>query len=329
MNSNKPIKQAIVAHLNGELDLQGLQELSSWIERSEANARYYARVKDLWEASPGNYSLQANTSGEWKKFVGKINPRGNSRLLFWQFVVGAAAILAIGIFVGTVIMNYTLTENPSYLTASAPMGSVAKVVLPDSTVVFLNAGSELKYALAQNAKKREVMLDGEAWFDVSRNEKSPFIVHTNFYQVEVLGTKFNVKAYQPDVTVETTLEEGSVAITSSGRLKISDQVILKPGEQLVYNKGENTLKRKQVDTKLYTSWKDNKLEFIRMNLKDLIVLLERRYGVDIQVVNNEILEYHYSGTIKNETILEILELLGHTLPLRYEIQDQTIRILKK
>jgi ferric-dicitrate binding protein FerR (iron transport regulator) len=331
MDATKSIKLKIVAYLDGELNQAEAQDIVDWMARSEANARYFAKIKDLWEVALRDASRAAGTEKEWGKFVAKTiahKQAPNVISLNWKRISQMAAVLVVGVLIGGAIFKLSLNEAPAYITASAPKGSVSKIVLPDNTEVFLNAGSEMKYAFERGGKLREVFLNGEAWFRVTHNEKAPFTVHTGFYKVEVLGTEFNVKAYGSDATIETTLEKGSVRIASSGRFKMNKELDLKPGEQVVYTKGPNTVQVKQVETKLYTSWKDNKLEFIKMGLGDLIVLLERRYGVDIQVENKEILQYHYSGTIKNESILEILEIIQHTLPIRYEIIDQTIKIYK-
>ncbi|KAF0235475.1 MAG: Fe2+-dicitrate sensor membrane [Prolixibacteraceae bacterium] len=239
-----------------------------------------------------------------------------------------AAILIIGLLLGLSV-HYFKKAEPVYFTSIAPKGSVSQMVLPDNSIVYLNAGSQLKYTVEGLKGKREVFLDGEAWFDVTKNEKKPFVVHTPFYDVNVLGTQFNVKAYSNDDEISTTLEEGIVLITSSESLKLAETTVLQPGEQLVYNAQKKTINVKNVETRMFTAWKDNKLIFINMNLNELFVLLERKYGVDIQVTNNLILNYHYDGTIKNETILEVLDLLKETLPIKYKIEGQTILITKK
>ena len=208
----------------------------------------------------------------------------------------------------------------------APKGSVSQMILADSTLVYLNAGSELWYSPKSKDKKREVFLKGEAWFDVTKQKNRPFVVHTNFYDVNVTGTRFNVKAYETDNEITTTLEEGQVRITSSDKYNLAQTVILNPGEQVAMNKELNEIFVKKVDTKLFTSWKDNKLMFLNMDFKELIVLLERKYGVDIEVDNPDILKYHYSGTIKNESIMEIMEIIKHTLPIQYKIEGQKIII---
>ena len=104
--------------------------------------------------------------------------------------------------------------------------------------------------------------------------------------------------------------------------------ILAPGQQLLYNREKHTIITSNVETRYFTSWKYNKLIFINMSLKELVILLERKYGVDIEVSDNSILTYHYDGTITNESILEVMELIKVTLPIQYKVVGQTIQITK-
>jgi ferric-dicitrate binding protein FerR (iron transport regulator) len=203
------------------------------------------------------------------------------------------------------------------------------VILPEGSHIYLNSGSTLKYSVGDSVGVREIFLSGEALFEVAKIKDRPFKVHTLSYDVEVTGTTFDVKAYPGDNEVVTTLVEGSVEVISGENLKLAGKTILKQGEQLIYNKESNIMNVSLVNTKMYTSWKDNKLVFINMKLKDLKTLLERKYGVDIKIVDQSILEYHYDGTIKNETILEVLEILKLSLPIEYKIEGQNIVIQKK
>jgi ferric-dicitrate binding protein FerR (iron transport regulator) len=152
------------------------------------------------------------------------------------------------------------------------------------------------------------------------------VVHTPFYDVNVTGTQFNVKAYDTDTEITTTLEKGQVTIQSSENFRLAEDIILKPGEQLVLNKETNAANIKTVNTKWFTSWKDNKLIFVNMSMKELVMLLNRKYGVEIEVQNKEILDLHFDGTIKNESVIEILEILKKTLPIDYKIEGQKIEI---
>lgn len=259
----------------------------------------------------------------WTKIQEKQQKR---KTRFIVSFAGIAAALFIGLVTG-VLFNYFYSHQngPGYYVAHSPKGSVSDVLLPDGTVIYLNAGSRIQYAV-EGKKVRQVILDGEAWFDVAENRKKPFIVHTGFYNIKVTGTQFNVKAYPEDEEIVTTLEKGTIVAQSSENLKLATEIMLKPGEQLVFNKNTKTAALKKVNTKWYTSWKDNKLIFINMELKDLIVLLERKYGVNIEVKSKDILNLHFDGTIKNESIIEILDIIQKTLPIRYAIVGQHIEI---
>ncbi len=327
----KSIKSMIIAHLDGEISTEELQRLFRWISKSRENLRYYTELKDIWEASVSNASEIAGTAHEWKRFLGNIDHKHIKPGLSYKRVLNmwykVAAVLVIVTLVGSAIIMFTGRSEPIYLTATTPRGSISQILLPDSTLIYINAGSEIKYNIGENQKRREVSLNGEAWFQVSTMDHKPFVVHTSSYDVKVLGTEFNVKAFESDLKVETTLEKGSVMISPSETSKMFKVVELLPNEQFVYDKKEKSLKVRKVNAKQYSAWKDNKLIFINMSLEELIVVLERKYGVDIEVENSSILKYHYYGTIKNETIIEILEMLMKTLPISYKIEDQKIKII--
>jgi len=294
--------------LENELKDHLLDELEQPAEVEE-NIPYFDR---LFEKMWNNRPLQIGRATESHKWI--------IRLTQW------AAILLIGLFAGYLINSGEKVSKQVYCTSVAPMGSISEVILPDGSHIFLNSGSILKYSMEDSIGKREIFLNGEAWFQVAKMKARPFLVHTTSYDVVVTGTTFNVKAYPEEKEVVTTLVEGSVEI---GRVNTKEsRTILKQGQQLVYNKESDKVSVGEVNTRMYTSWKDNKLVFVNMKLKDLAVLLERRFGVDIEIADPGIMDYHYDGTFKNETILEVLEILRHTLPVEYKIEGQNIVIQK-
>ena len=239
-----------------------------------------------------------------------------------------AAVLVVGLIAGFFITHFQ--KDPiTWYTSIAPKGSISQVILPDSTMVYLNSGSEIKYTQNKGTRQREVYLSGEAWFDVAPNRQKPFFVRTPIYNVHVTGTRFNVKAYPEDNQVVTTIESGKVRVAFSENSRASTGQFLEPGQQLIYHKknGKSTLHR--VRPQMFTAWRNNQLIFINMNLKELFVLLERKYGVNIQVDDDIVLDYHYDGTIRNETILEVLDLLRETIPITYRISGQKVIINQK
>ena len=252
---------------------------------------------------------------------------GKKRVL--RMVSGIAAALVVGLLAGVLLTNPFKTSDPVYYAAHSPRGSVSEVILPDETVIFLNADSRIRYTMSGKKGQREVYLEGEAWFDVVKHEKKEFLVHTPYYDVRVTGTQFNVKAYESDNEIATTLEEGEVMIVSGEGCNISGEIRMEPGEQLVFSRKSNRLAMQEVNTKWFTSWKDNKLIFVNMSLEELVVLLERKFGVDIVVTDRELLDLHFDGSIKNETIIEILDIIQKTLPIHYHISGQHIEITSK
>lgn len=283
-----------------------------------------------------DYEITGTSSPDFKRIfkilwakIEKSRTRSKPKTRYLNTFIKIAAAVVVGLFIGLYITSIKTNEEPVYYAAHSPRGSVSEMVLPDGSIIFLNSDSRIKYSIDGEKGVREVFLNGEAWFDVEKNKKKPFIVHTPFYNVNVTGTQFNVKAYESDNEVTTTLEEGQVIIYSKENFRLAENITLKPGEQMVLNKDSRELAIKTVNTKWFTSWKDNKLIFVNMDLKDLIVLLERKYGVDIEVKNKAILGLHFDGTLKNESIIEIIEIIKKTLPVNYKIVGQKIEITAK
>ncbi|MFV0268718.1 MAG: FecR family protein [Draconibacterium sp.] len=278
---------------------------------------------DNTSASPDFKSIFTQA---WAKIEQTKSPRkANVRHL--SYIGKIAAAVVIGLIAGVYAMHITsVPKEPVYYASHSPKGSISEMILPDGSVIFLNADSRVKYSVEGHNGNREVFLEGEAWFDVKKDNTRPFIVHTPYYDVNVTGTLFNVKAYEADNEIATTLEEGQIIIQSTGNFKLAEDIVVKPGEQVKLNKHTKQLTIKQVNTKWYTSWKDNKLVFVNMNMKDLELLLERKYGVEIEIKNKEILDLHFDGTIKNESIIEFLEIIKKALPINYKIVGQKIEI---
>lgn len=293
---------------NIEFELKGIlyQDLNQ-IEVLPEDMQYYEGVfEKIWEKRKRDLSVWKN----YKQFLYRV--------------ARVASILAIGLIVGYLLDSDKRGASPVYYTSVAPKGSVSEMFMPDGTHVFMNSGSKIKYSVEGVDGMREVFLDGEAFFHVAKMNGKPFLVHTPFYDVRVTGTTFNVMAYADDQEAATTLVEGSVQILPSESLKLAREVEMKPGEQLIYNSGAKKISVRKVDTSLTTAWKDNKMIFMNMSMKELKVLLERKFGVEIEIGDPRILQYHFDGTFRNETIFEILDIIKRTLPIQYHVEGQKI-----
>ncbi len=329
------ISQIIEKYVKGDCNREDLQLVKLILEDKKYEQELVTTLSAKWDQDSFDNKAPKSLREPGKilevihKNIGQrsLPSKGKRIKRYIDTVSKIAAILLIGFIVGWLVQTIK-TPDITYYTSIAPEGSISQVLLPDSSLVVLNSGSEIRYSIDGEKGQREVFLNGEGWFEIKKDKNKPFVVHTSFYDVNVTGTEFNVKAYVDDNEVQTTLESGSVVVSSSGKYRMLDQE-LKPGEQLVFNKKEKKISLKKVNTKLFTSWKDNKLIFLDMKLNELFVLLERKYGVDIKVNNESILDYHYFGTIRDETILEVLDILTHSLPIEYEIIGQEVIINKE
>ncbi|MBE0653657.1 MAG: FecR family protein [Bacteroidales bacterium] len=336
MKSEENIHVIIKNYLQGKCSREELDNAIFYFNNPRLNQAIENLLNETWEKDqfniPGEYETR-RIPEILSRIHAKIEPelkelrRRKTRQLFIN-VSKVAAILVIGMFMG-ILVNTFKKEDSIVYTSMTPKGSISQVILPDSTMVYLNSDTELKFSYNSSKRRREVYLDGEAWFQVSENRKKPFVVSTNFYDVVVTGTEFNVKAYKEENLIVTTLESGSVVIPSTDKFRMKSSMVLAPGEQFLFDRESRSTTTQKVRTSYYSSWKENKLIFINMNLSDLIRLLERKFDVDIEVADKSILNYHYDGTIKNESILEIMDLIKVTMPIDYKVVGQKILITKK
>lgn len=238
-------------------------------------------------------------------------------------VASIAAILLIGLFIGSLVTAlYSGSDKKTeQLVFATPRGMKSMVKLPDGSEVWLNANSQLVYN-SFSAKQRLVELKGEAFFKVAHNERVPFFVHTSKCNVKVLGTTFNVMAYDDFGRTEIALLSGKVDVEAEGKLKV-----LSPGQTLILKSKD--IQIEEVNTSRASDWVDNKFNFKDIPLSELMKRLENWYDVDITLENPSGKEVNYSGTFKNEeTIWQVLDAIKVYSSIEYEKSD-TRKILIK
>ena len=249
-----------------------------------------------------------------------------SRILSTYYRV--AAVLLIPLIIGGIyLMMQNSIGNNTYAEISAPQGSRVQFTLPDGSEGHLNGGSSLKYPF-NFSKYRNVSLNGEAYFEVTKDKKHPFTVQTKFVDVQVFGTKFDVCAYEGDQEVFTTLEEGSVKVINKAGKTCA---MLNPGEQNVISTSNGKMKSTPVKTNLFTSWKDEMLRFDNSPFDEVVKKMERWYGVKINLDKSLKYSENYTFTVRTESLKELLELLSITTPMNYIIDNDNVMIysLKK
>lgn len=265
-----------------------------------------------------------------------------------------AAVFAIAFLMG-VMCNYLInrhqlkSEPLAYNEVIAPLGAKTAIILADGTKVWLNAGSKLKYPVDFSKASRDVYLEGEAYFNVTKMTNKKFIVHTSYLNIKVLGTEFNVKAYPEEKTIQTTLIKGLVTIERLNK-KESGPVYLKPNQQATFVKTDSNISltseskikeipkhkvepAKKIDqlvvlpkvtTEIFTSWKDGRWLIKAEELQTLAVKLERRYDVKITFKNESLKNYKFSGILTDETFEQVLDIIKLIAPIEYSIDGKQV-----
>ncbi|MEI6139755.1 MAG: FecR domain-containing protein [Mariniphaga sp.] len=303
----------------------------------------FARVTDSFDSNQGQEKVAADILEHWNDILhseaenrendhllDKIHHRialedntiKNKRLVVYQTLLKVASILILGLTTTFIVFYNKVTIKPVALVIqkiSTPFGARTNFTLPDGSEVWLNSGSTISFP-QQYGETRGVELQGQAYFKVAKESK-PFVVKTGYGSIEVMGTSFDVKAYMNE-NFETTLVEGSVKIEGVKK----QSTILRPGQQSILAPSSDVFLLKNVNTGLFTSWKEGKLIFVNEPFKNVARELERWYNVKIELRGQKLKDLCYTGTIEMETFGEVLELINTTTPIKHSF-DKHSRLL--
>jgi ferric-dicitrate binding protein FerR (iron transport regulator) len=358
----------IVRHLKGEISADEKKELFAWVYNNTENERLFYTLKDIWEtAKYKQVVVKSETDGEWEKFaliairkktVKFTEHQNKLRKLYRVLKVAAFVVFAFGI---GFLTQRVLPQKEIYASVKVPFGAKTEVELADGSKVWVNSGSSLKYPARMDGKEVSLYLHGEAYFDIVSNSKRKLNVKTSTINIQVLGTSFNVRSYDDEDEVETTLVKGLISISGQVGDKSIEPIVLKPHEQMRLIKGnmkltvknmdeksvspnmENEMKRvavrplvkptleikERVDLVPITSWKENKLIFKNERFEKLAREMERWYDVRIKIEDSLLLSTVYTGTFEKETIEQAMKALSLSLPFTYRIEKNEIHVIKR
>lgn len=237
-------------------------------------------------------------------------------------VVGGAVAIAASLAVAAVA-GYTLAGSrrpEQQYELFCDNGQKAVLTLPDGTVVRLNSSSRLRYDASYNEDSRNIRLSGEAYFEVARNEDRPFVVEAGEMKVKVLGTRFNLKAYDGEDRIEATLIEGKI-VAAVGEV----EEVLLPAERLSYHKSAGRLvKTRGLDTGRLAPWLHDEVYFSHTTLAEVARILERTYNVRVRFQDERLAACSYTGHIRNCSLKNILNLIVSTSPVKYSYEGNEI-----
>lgn len=302
-NENAYLADLLENDKDGELDAY-IEKTWQEAESMDVDFEVEVRVKEKIFAQISS-ECQVKSSRPWFRFF-------------------RAAAVAVGL-VAAVLLGWHIADlrKPETFEMVAERGQKSSLTLPDGSKVWLNSASKLTYTSDYNSKDRNIILDGEAFFDVARNENLPFIVHANGMAVQALGTKFNVKAYSDETEVTAILVEGSVKASAAGV-----DLLLLPYFVASYDRSTDEMVSTYVsDREHAVPWIKNEILFSNDSLKDIASVLERMYNVTVVFENEKIADYTYTGLIRNNSLQNILELISGTSPVKYEIDGNIVRFI--
>lgn len=208
------------------------------------------------------------------------------------------------------------------LMVSTPRGGTYQVTLADGTNVWLNADSKISFPSQFTGLKRKVILNGEAYFEVAKNRQMPFIVESKGQEVEVIGTHFNVNAYQNEGSVKTTLLEGAIRVVTAAH----NEVVLKPNQQATLQNKEINVK--EVDAELAVSWQKGTFKFEGEEIESIMRKLSRWYNIDVNYEGNLPKERYYGEISRYKNISQVLNMLERTNAIHFKVEGGRVTVMK-
>lgn len=326
MENQTDINILLIRLFSGEAGPAEKNEIAAWLDQSAENKNRYSDLREIWlssgvETNADKYDLEAAIL----KFRNQINKNQviqRKQIDFNRFFKYAAIfILLLALPFSYYFGTQSNSADNSITTISCAYGDKSSIVLPDSSHVWLNSGSKLTFS--SNFKNgRKVSLEGEAFFSVSKDKSHPFRVKTSDIDIEVLGTKFNLKAYPDEKSISTTLVEGSVNLSSK-----YGSTLMKPDQKLVYDKeSKTTTVQELTDTAPDTEWKDGRFVFRNESLAELKPKLERWFDVDIVFGDEQVKSRKFTGVLGRESILEAVSYFDLSNLVSCRIQGNKIII---
>lgn len=324
--------ELIFKYISDQANEEEKQLVRKWAEVSEERNHELSRMKNSWVLASLNNELdQKMVEREIQLIQERIrmmNKKANSKPLRIKWLRYAAVlffIIGISGISGYFVSNSKF-RNTGITQIIVPKGERSKVILPDGSSVQLNSESRLKFESSFQSGKRKVILEGEAFFEVTHDKLHPFIVEMdNLLQVEVLGTTFNVSSYADDNTITTYLESGKVKINIDGK----EAIYLKPSEVLKFEKAKGIAVKQAIDDERYFDWTKGILNINGETIEELSRKLERRFDIEILFGDDEVRKHTYSGSLKDEDLNTVLSALEFLSALNYKRDGKVVTLFSK
>ena len=320
----------IAKQLTAQLSEAEASELEDWKLANSENLQEYNDFVALWAQSGSLKMPNPINQFEAQSAIRKKAGINTSKTKWINWAVQAAAVVVLSLIFSGIynslnnnrVQSVADNSSPIYQEIKAAYGTQAKVELADGTKVFLNSGSKLRFPQTfANKQQRTVFLDGEGYFEVTKNKEQSFIVQANKLNIRVLGTKFNVDAYTDNASISVALVEGSVMLQGNAGNLNKDLMELKPNQVATLNPTDQTLSKTDVpDLYKYTAWINGRIVFYGDPIQTVVKKLEKWYNVEIVISDSKLEDYKFTGTFINEPLEQILNVLSMSSQMTYVVK---------
>lgn len=310
-------------YLQNTLDTEGERAFYEWVNANNENKQLFFEFKFWKEAS--SWDKEIDIEASWQRLLAKREQVPARNLFNYSFLKYAAVITLLIVSILSYLLIFSKKEEASatvYITGNTTKAD--QLVLPDGTNVMLGPNSTFSLSPTFGKEQRIVYLKGEALFNVSQNKKKAFIVKTTVQDIHVLGTKFNVQAYPNDTYHTTTLLEGAISTAIKGS---REKAILKPNQQVVYDRKNKSQIVQVVDSKRYASWVEGYYYFDDQTLNEILSRLSHIYGFTFKLKNPRVETKKFTGTFsKEQSINDILDIINISIPIKYTFTDNNLTV---
>ncbi len=331
---SEEFKYLVAKFRAGTISAQELQTLERWLNKEEEVKQ--RMLDELTSAQEHDHLLVQ--AYDYQKLFQKIKEQTNEKpvvqktvrlpLSLRNFPRQWAALLAVAFLIGSLVsflvfgLSSMLKQKETFYEVMTPVGTRSEMLLPDGSKVWLNAGSKLRYSSDFSKNNRTLHLDGEAFFKVKSDKSHPFLVETHSLVVKATGTEFNVLAYSDDSDTQVVLKEGRVSVLDKKENEIK---VMNEGHSLVLSKQLASFDYQKVNAEDYSSWIYGRLVFRNKSMKEVLLRMERYYGVHIEVADPELQNLHLKATFENESIEDALRLLESTAAINFRFEKRELR----
>jgi ferric-dicitrate binding protein FerR (iron transport regulator) len=317
-------------YLTGKETQKESEYFNEWLNKDIQNRKLFNSINKETEIAGSMEQYESiDKDRAWERYISGVKNLALEKSLFrWKI---AASILLVAALAG--MLFYYLETSPKIFGDKDMMstqiateyGQSSKISLPDGSVVWLNSGTKLSYDNQFAIRNRDIIMTGQAFFQISRNENLPLVVSCNDLKVKVTGTKFDVSAYSDENEVSVVLESGSVLLALGGD-NYAQQ--LKPGQMAEYNKQSKKLVINNIDPQKSSVWRNGILVFENDPMDEVIRKLERRYNIDIVVSDPAVYNSIFTATIKNQSLEEIFKSIKFSCSVNYTIINDPAQVSK-